>query len=35
MTMANLTERKNIGKGESAPILEAAILVDNPLSQND
>jgi hypothetical protein len=31
MTMANSIEGKNIGKGESAPTLEAAILVDNPL----
>jgi hypothetical protein len=34
-TMASLKERKSIAKGESAPTVEAAILVDNPLSQND
>jgi hypothetical protein len=35
MTMANLTERKSIAKGESAPTVEAAIVIDSPLSQND
>jgi hypothetical protein len=34
MTAAILTERKSIAKGKSAPALEAAILVDDPVSKN-
>jgi hypothetical protein len=33
MTAANLAERKSVAKGESAPAVEAAIPVDNPLSK--
>ena len=35
MTAANLTERKSVAKGESAPVVEAAIPVDNPVSKNN
>ena len=35
MTAANLTERKSVAKGESAPAVEAAIPVDNPVSKNN
>ena len=35
MTAAILTERKSIAKGESAPALEAAIPVDDPVSKNN
>jgi len=33
MTAANSIERKSVGKGESAPAVEAAIPVDNPVSE--
>jgi len=35
MTAAILTERKSVAKEESAPAIEAAILVDNPASKNN
>jgi hypothetical protein len=35
MTAANLTKRKGVAKGESAPAVEAAIPVDNPVSKNN
>ena len=35
MTAANLTERKSVAKGESAPAVDAAIPVDNPVSKNN
>jgi hypothetical protein len=35
MTAASLTERKSVPKGESAPAVEAAIPVDNPVSKNN
>jgi hypothetical protein len=35
MTAADLTERKSVAKGESAPAVEAAIPVDNPVSENN
>jgi hypothetical protein len=35
MTASNLTERKSVSKGESAPAIEAVITVDNPVSKNN
>jgi hypothetical protein len=35
MTAANLIERKSLAKGESAAAVEAAIPVDNPVSENN
>jgi hypothetical protein len=35
MTAASLTERKSVAEGESAPVAEAAIPFDNPLSKNN
>jgi hypothetical protein len=35
MTAADLTESKSVAKGESAPVVEAAIPVDNPVSKNN
>jgi hypothetical protein len=35
MTAADLTERKRVAKGESAPAVDAAIPVDNPVSKNN
>ena len=35
MTPAILTERESLAKGESAPAVEAAIPVDNPVSKNN
>jgi hypothetical protein len=35
MTAGILTERKSVAKGDSAPTVEAAILVDNPMSKNN
>jgi hypothetical protein len=35
MTAANLTERKSLAKGDGAPAVEAAIPVDNPVSENN
>ena len=35
VTAASLTERKSVPKGESAPAVEAAIPVDNPVSKNN
>jgi hypothetical protein len=35
MTADNLTERKGVANGESAPAIEAAISVDNPVSRNN
>jgi len=35
MTAAILTERNSAAKGENAPAVEAAILVDNPASKNN
>jgi hypothetical protein len=35
MSVASLTERKSVAKGESAPAIEAAISVDNLVSKNN
>ena len=35
MTAAILTERKSLARGDSAPTVEAAIPVDNPVSKNN
>jgi hypothetical protein len=35
MTAGILTEGKNLARGESAPAVEAAIPVYNPLSKNN
>ena len=35
MTVADLTERKSVAKGESVPTVEAAIPIDNPVSKNN
>jgi hypothetical protein len=35
MTAGILTERKSLAGGDSAPIVEAAIPVDNPVSKNN
>jgi hypothetical protein len=35
MSAASLTERKSVAEGESAPAVEAAIPVDNPVSENN
>jgi len=35
MTAADLTERKDVAKGESASPVEAAIPVDNPVPRNN
>ena len=35
MTAANLTERKSVAKGESAPAVETVIPVANPASKNN
>jgi hypothetical protein len=35
MTAVNLTERKSVAEGESAPAVEAAIPVDNPVSKGN
>jgi hypothetical protein len=35
MSAASLTERKSVPKGESAPAVEAAISVDNPVLKNN
>jgi hypothetical protein len=35
MTAAILTERKSVPKRESAPAVEAAIPIDNPVSKNN
>ena len=34
-TAGILTKRKNLARGDSAPTVEAAILVDNPVSKNN
>ena len=35
VTAGILTERKNLARGDSAPTVEAAIPVDNPVSKNN
>jgi hypothetical protein len=35
MSAASLTERKSVAKGDSAPTVEDAILVDSPVSKNN
>jgi hypothetical protein len=35
MTAGILTEGKNLARGDSAPAVEAAISVDNPVSKNN
>ncbi len=35
MTVAILTERKTVAKGNSAPAVEAALPIDNPASKNN
>jgi hypothetical protein len=35
MTAGILTERKNLARGDSAPTVEDAILVDNPVAKNN
>jgi hypothetical protein len=35
MTAGILTERKSLPRGDSAPTVEAAITVDNPVSKNN
>jgi hypothetical protein len=35
MTAANLTDRESVAKGVSAPAVEAAIPIDNPVSKNN
>ena len=35
MTAGILTERQNLARGGSAPTVEDAILVDNPVSKNN
>jgi hypothetical protein len=35
MTADNLTERNSVANGESAPAIEAAISVDNPVPRNN
>jgi hypothetical protein len=35
MTAGILTERKNLARGDSAPTVEAAIPVGNPVSKNN
>ena len=35
MTAAILTERKTVAKGNSAPVVEAALPIDNPASKNN
>lgn len=35
MTAGMLTERKSLARGDSAPAVEAAIPVDNPVSKNN
>jgi hypothetical protein len=35
VTAASLTERKSVPKGESVPVVEAAIPLENPLSKNN
>ena len=35
MSAGILTERKNLARGDSAPTVEDAILVDNPVSKNN
>jgi hypothetical protein len=35
MTAGILTERKSLARGDSAPTVEAAIPVDNPVLKNN
>ena len=35
MTAGILTERKSLARGGSAPTVEAAIRIDNPVSKNN
>ena len=35
MTAGTLTEHKSLARGDSAATIEAAILVDNPVSKNN
>jgi hypothetical protein len=35
MTAGILTERQSLARGDSAPTVEAAIPVDNPVSKNN
>jgi len=35
MTAGILTKRKSLARGDSAPTVEAAIPVDNPVSKNN
>jgi len=35
MIAAILTEHRSVAKGESAPPVEAAVPVDNPVSKNN